>query len=242
VIGGPGSGTFTDGSVVNSGKFGVMMHQGTGGGTLTIEKGSVFNTGATLIEVKGRGTHIVVDGATLNPGNGVILQGMDNDDPIMVEMAKHPSTLPGPPAGTPTYSGDIVADFQHVQLHGDLLNGMTDIGDMVVSLQQASIEGAISTSTTAPCSGKAPTRETLHQIGCVTNTLGANTGSHGVKLSLDGHSRWVLDKTSYLNELTLAPGAVVSAAHGHTLTLLVDGVQTPLKAGSYKGKLVLKLS
>ncbi|WP_157971433.1 hypothetical protein [Dyella sp. C9] len=242
IIGGPGSGTFTDGSVVNSGRYGVMMHQGTGGGTLTIEKGSVFNTGSTLIEVKGRGTHIVVDDASLHPGNGVILQGMDNDDPIMVEMAKHPGALPGPPAGTPTFSGDIVADFHRVHLHGDLLNGMTDVGDMIITLQDATVEGAISTSTTSPCSGKPPTRETLHDIGCVANALGSNTGPHGARLSLDGTSRWVVDKTSYLNELTLAPGAVVSGAQGQPLTLLVNGVKTPLKPGSYKGKLVIKLS
>ena len=83
IIGGRGSGTFTDGTVVNSGKFGVVMHQGSGGGTLTIDKHSAFNTRSAVIEVKGRGTTIVVDDAQLQPGNGVILQGMDNDDPIM---------------------------------------------------------------------------------------------------------------------------------------------------------------
>jgi hypothetical protein len=251
IIGGRGSGTFTDGTVVNSGKFGVIMHQGSGGGTLTIDKGSVFNTKSTAIEVKGRGTTIIVDNAQLHPGNGVILQGMDNDDPIMVEMAKHPPTdantvaagaMPGPPAGTPTFSSDIVATFSHLHLHGDLLNGMTDIGDMSITLQQADIEGAISTSTTSPCSGKAPTRATLNEIGCVNNALGPNTGKHGLALTLDGQSHWTVSRTSYLNALTLAPGAVISSTPGKHVELLVDGVKTPLKAGSYKGKLVLKVS
>jgi len=251
IIGGRGSGTFTDGTVVDSGKFGVLMHQGSGGGTLTIEKGSVFNTKSTLIEVKGRGTTIVVDDAELHPGNGVILQGMDNDDPIMLEMARHPPSgadavapgaLPGPPAGSPVFSSNIVATFRHVHLHGDLLNGMTDIGDMLVTLQQASIEGAISTSTTTPCSGKPPTRATLHEIGCVNNALGPNSGKHGLQLTLDGASHWTVTETSYLNRLTLAPGAVVDAVYGKHVVLLVDGAVVPLKAGSYHGKIVLKLS
>ena len=48
----------------------------------------------------------------------------------------------------------------------------------------------------------------------------------------------VLDATG----LTVAPGATVDALKGNTLTMTVDGVATPIAAGVYKGKIVLKVA
>ena len=73
-----GSGVFTDECVVNSGRFGVMLH---GAGNLTIDKGSVFNTKEAVIQVKGGFPTIIFDNAKLTSENGLILQAMVNDDP-----------------------------------------------------------------------------------------------------------------------------------------------------------------
>ena len=48
----------------------------------------------------------------------------------------------------------------------------------------------------------------------------------------------VSDTVSY-DSLTIAPGEVPIAPAGKTLTLTVDGVQTDLIPGTYKGKVVL---
>jgi hypothetical protein len=255
IIGGNGSGTFTDGTVVNSRRFGVMMHQGTGGGTLTIEKGSVFKTKSTLIEVKDRGTNIVVDNAELHPGNGVLIQTMKNDDPIMKGMAGGPGGGPpggpgGPPGGpggmpgasSGGYSGDVNATFRNVTLNGDIIHAMTERGDMTVTFEKATITGAITTATTSPSTGKEPTKETFRSIGDVKNTFGATADKYGLKVSLDGNSRWVVDKTSYLTGLTVAQGATLSAPKGFSVTLTVDGVRTPMKAGAYTGKIELQVA
>jgi hypothetical protein len=74
-----GTGHFTDGTVVNSGRFGVMSHSGSG--TITIDKGSVFNTKKAVIQIKGGQPTVIVDNAKLNSESGVILQAMVNDDP-----------------------------------------------------------------------------------------------------------------------------------------------------------------
>jgi hypothetical protein len=257
IVGGNGSGTFTDGTVVNSRKFGVMMHQGTGGGTLTIDKGSVFNTKSTLIEVKDRGTNIVVDNAELHPGNGVILQTMENDDPIMKDMAKaHSPDMPGgggpggptggppggAPGGRPSFSGDVTATFKNVTLNGDIIHAMTGRGDMTVTFEKATITGAITTATAFPSTGKEPTRETYYLVGDVKNTFGPTAGKYGLRVSLDGNSRWVVDKTSYLTSLTVAEGATISAPKGFRLTITVDGGRTPMKAGTYTGKIELQVA
>lgn len=243
IIGGPGDGTFTDGTVVNSRRFGVMMHQGTGGSVLTIEKGSVFNTGSTTIEVKGRGTRIVVDDATLDPGNGVILQAMDNDDPIMrAMMAKHPGNMPGAGPGQPHYSGDVIADFRQVHLKGDIYQAMTDVGDMDLSFENASIDGVISLATARPASGKEPTRATFRQIGNVTDTVGPVAGKYGLKLTLGDDAHWTVAGTSYLTGLSLASGATLAAPAHEGVRLIVNGREQPVKAGStYAGRIVVEV-
>ncbi len=75
-----GSGEFTSGSVVNSRNVGVMAHGGHSG-SLTVDKGSVFNTEKAVFQFKSSTPSILVDNATLNSKNGIILQLMANDDP-----------------------------------------------------------------------------------------------------------------------------------------------------------------
>lgn len=261
IIGGPGSGTFTDGTVVNSGKYGVMMHQGTGGGTLTIEKGSVFNTKLTAIEVKGRGTNIVVDDARLHPGNGVILQTMDNDDPIMRAMAEKmarksnakerrtgmmpglATMIPGSPASALRgFDGNVRATFNDVTLHGNIYHAMTNLGNLTVHLRDATITGAISTSIASPCSGKEPTRKTYYMVGCVKNALAPAHGGHGLSVILGKRSEWIVSRTSYLNKLVISNGAAVTAMHGRSVTLVIDGRKQSIGPGHYAGNLVLKVT
>jgi hypothetical protein len=286
IIGGNGMGTFTDETVVNSKKLGVMEHQGTGGSLLTINKKSKFNTRLAVIEIKGRGGDVIVDDAELHADNGVILQTMDNDDPIMKDMMKsNPNDMPGgggpggggagggapagaapggapgggggAPGGAPagglaagavaapgstTYSGDVDAVFKNVKLTGDLVHAMKGVGEMRVNLVKSTITGAISTAISHPTSGQEPTKETFRTIGDVTNTLAPDTDKNGVKLTIDAKSQWVVSKTSYLNGLTLAEGAVVTAPQGSSVTLLVDGTKTPIHAGTYTGKIELQVA
>lgn len=254
VIGGNGSGTFTDASLVNSRRIGVMMHQGTGGGTLIIDKGSSIHSRSAAIEVKGRGTNIIIDDASLEAENGVILQSMDNDDPIMKDMMKAPPTapaggaasanstdMPGGGATHPIFSGNIKADFKNVNLHGDLVHAMKNTGEMILTFEHATLEGAISLGMAHPTSGAEPTRETYRTIGEVVNTLGPDPSQCGLTLSLDGSSKWVVTKTSYLSSLTVGKGTVVSGRGDSPVRLIVNGVQTPLKPGTYQGNLVVQV-
>jgi hypothetical protein len=75
-----GSGIFTDGSVVNSRRFGVMAHGGSRG-TLTIDKGSVFNTAKAVIQLKSSSPNVLIDNSKLSSKKGIILEMFPNDDP-----------------------------------------------------------------------------------------------------------------------------------------------------------------
>ena len=235
-----GSGIFTDGTVVNSRRFGVLMHSGVGGGQLIIERGSVFNTRSTAIQVKGRGSTILIDESKIHAGNGVILQAMENDDPYATASGGPPpgidlSDLPPADPNAPIYSPDVVATIRNADLTGDFLNTRTSQGGLSVTLEKARVTGAISTGTQAPLTGEAPTAQTYWLIGAVTNSLGASHDKNGTSVSVDGASRWIVTQSSYLTALDLAQGGKIEAAPGYRLSLSVDGKRVPLAAGHYKG-------
>ena len=268
LIGTGGSGVFTDGTVVNSRRFGVMFH---GTGDLTIDNGSVFNTRSTAIQLKSPSHNIVVDNAQINAGNGIIIQVMPNDDPNnktshssaqasstvgrsgRAASGDTSSTAPRPEGvrGTaiPTVaSSDINATFRNVTLKGDLINGNTPECHLNITFEKAAITGAITTATVTNAVGPngeeitMKTPQLFKLIGEVKNTLCATSDNKGVTVSLDAASEWVVDKTSYLTALTVAKGASVTAPAGYTLFMTVDGVKTTVNAGEYKGKIVLTVS
>ena len=59
--------------------------------------------------------------------------------------------------------------------------------------------------------------------------------NNGVILSLDNDSKWVVTGKSYLTSLSIAETAIVSASH-----MTVDGVETPIAPGVYKGAIVIE--
>jgi len=248
-----GDGVFTDQTVVNSGRFGVMYFGS--GDRLIIKNGSVFNTESTVIQLKSPGHDIVVDNAELNPGNGILLQVMPMDDPFMVARNNASPEIPvgGPDGGagmpsTGSAGDDVNALFKDVTLEGDIVNGDTASTDLNVTLNGATITGAITSSVVTHALGPNGEEVTLdhpelyYLVGEVTNTYCSSEGTYGVTVSLDGGSRWIVDKTSYMTALTIAEGASIEAPGGCNVIMIVDDVETAIGAGSYEGKIVLKIA
>lgn len=116
-------------TTINSDTFGFMIHQGTN--ELVIEEGTVVNSGYTTFLMK-TGCSMdaeITSGSVLNPGNGIILQVMDNDDSTTgLDMAtfsfynEHTEY-----AGWPTKAGSASSNvgdftFTDVTLVGDIFN------------------------------------------------------------------------------------------------------------------------
>jgi hypothetical protein len=301
IISQDGSSVFTDGTVVNSERFGAM-YWGSGA-NLTIDKGAVFNTKSTAIQLKGGATNIVVDNAKLNPGNGIILQMIANDDPNQMGGGGGPGGggapgaggpggapggqggapqgsapaaggmppgggAPGGPAGGPGGAGggmpgggapggagggstagkDIKAAFSNMTLTGDIINANTASSALSVTFKNATVTGAITTAKATHTLGpkgeavdmKHP--ELYYLIGDVKNTYCETGDKKGVTVSIDEKSVWTVDKTSYLTELTMAAGGSIIAPKGSKVTMTVDGVAKEIKAGTYKGKIVLSVA
>jgi hypothetical protein len=53
---------------------------------------------------------------------------------------------------------------------------------------------------------------------------------------------WIVDRTTTLESLTLAPGGSVAGPVGRSLTMTVDGVETTLRPGRYRGTVVLTVA
>jgi hypothetical protein len=66
--------------------------------------------------------------------------------------------------------------------------------------------------------------------------------NNGVVITLDEKSAWTVTGTSYITGLTIADGATVAAPAGKALTMTVDGVETAVAPGTYKGKIVLTVA
>ncbi|MGD9364373.1 MAG: hypothetical protein PVH87_01670 [Desulfobacteraceae bacterium] len=244
-------------TIVNSRRFGIMWH---GGGTLDISGGTVFNTGETTFLDKGQAIAITVDGsrgARLNPGNGVILQVMDDDDPgpVFPDMTntgvyEEPTGDVEPQAGhdlTVADDSDALATFANITLNGDFYNGMRgDIPgpfgppsprNLGLTFVNADINGVITASETHHHISTI-TAEAYDELGEVTNTPGPAV-NNGVIVALTAASTWTVSDTCYLTGLTIDADSVVQAPAGQGVTMTVDGIETDIAPGTYTGAIVL---
>lgn len=258
----------TQQTVVSSQRYGVMVW-GEGGrievhdGTVFDTGEAVFLTKAatTHIDVDGSG------GARLRSRNGVLLQAIDSDDPgpvmtdgLMVNAGiwRDPTEPATKVAGfdlAQEHDTDTVLSLRNIQLQGDLFNAMRGrvVGggfsldgpkeppratgaNLVLKLEKAELTGVV-TAATARHLKDPITAADYEQLGRVTNTP-APSINNGVIVTLD-RSRWTITGPSYLTRLTVGPEARVSGPNGQPVAMTVDGVATPLRAGDYRGQIVL---
>ncbi|MEU6139817.1 hypothetical protein ABZ848_05570 [Streptomyces sp. NPDC047081] len=240
-------------TVVNSGHFGYMFF---GAGQLTLDGGTVINSERATFLNKGQQTTISVDGsqgARLNPRDGIILQMIELDDPgpvnvngkmMNVGVYTEPTTDPTKDSTfdtTAVHTADGAATFTSIAVGGDFYNGMRKGKNMVLTFEDSTVEGVIS-STKAKHRVSSIDSSTYYELGIVTNTVQAAV-NNGAIVRLNSGSTWTVTGTSYLTSLTLAADAAVKAPRGKSVKLTVDGTETALAAGkSYTGALVLTVA
>ncbi|MCW8376554.1 hypothetical protein [Streptomyces justiciae] len=240
-------------TAVNSGHFGYMFF---GAGTLALDGGTVINSERATFLNKGQQTAITVDGsqgARLNPRDGIILQMIELDDPgpVNVDGKMLNTGVYTEPTGDPTkdatfdvttaHTTDGAATFTSIKLKGDFYNGMRKGKNMVLTFEDATVEGVIS-ATQAKHRVSTIDASTFYELGIVTNTVQAAV-NNGVVVSLGSGSSWTVTGTSYVTSLALADDAAVKAPRGKTLTVTVDGTETTVTPGqSYTGAITLTVA
>lgn len=130
VANGPASTVITNETKIKAGRFGVMCFRNTTG-IVTVDKGSVMETGEACFMVKGCSTRFHVDGAVLHPKNGVILQLMDTDDPRNPRkyfVDSEQPDIPNPKRDlTSTVAGvDVIAHFLNMSIAGNFYNSTSN--------------------------------------------------------------------------------------------------------------------
>ncbi|WP_156157594.1 hypothetical protein [Demequina pelophila] len=245
-------------STITSDRFGFMWHNS---GAVDIAGGTSVTTGESTFLVKGQATDITVDGsqgATLNAGNGVLLQMIENDDPgpvpplltntgvyveptgAVVKDATHDPSVADP--------DDTLATFTDMELEGDFFNGMRgDVvpscppwitvclpaqKDLVLTLDGSTLVGVVSASEASHVQPTI-TAADYRLLGVVTN-VASPVVNNGVIVSLVDGSRWTVTGTSYLSSLTVDGDSTVDG------TVYVDGVETvPVAGVTYTGDVMV---
>jgi hypothetical protein len=163
---------------------------------------------------------------------------------------------------TATHKTDIVAKFSAITLNGSFYNatrivkpqtnpGMMGPGgapatpppatgrNLILTFDKSKVNGVITASAAKHVKDPiAP--EDYKMLGEVTNTPGAAI-NNGVNVNLTS-STWTVTGTSYLTSLTIGKGSAVAAPQGQKLTMTVNGKAKPIRAGIYKGEIVLQVA
>lgn len=253
---------FNGKSVINSDRFGIMWHKNQEG-TVTLEKDTVVNAGNAVFLVKSdvpntAYPNIVVDGATLNSKEGIILHLMESDDAGMAGgppgsdtmWAKEyviPEVKPvvdGNKISDPANKTNVDATFKNTALNGDIYNTRWTAGqNLNVILDDTNVTGKITAGVQAAKDlkpGEKITRDTREKLSDVVVTP-HEIYSNGLLVTLNGTSSWQVAGTSYISYLKIADGATVTAPEGKSLKMLVDGKETEIKAGTYTGKITIEI-
>ncbi|MEU9347053.1 hypothetical protein AB0D74_38215 [Streptomyces sp. NPDC048278] len=232
-------------TTVTSRQFGVMWH---GAGTLHISGGTLLTTAATTFLDKAVRATITVDGsqgAALTPGNGVVLQVMETDNPgsndgVYTEPTDDPAK-DGTWDVSTAHDTDTAAAFTAIALTGDFYNAMRTGRNMVLGFDASAVTGVLSASASRHAIDTITAAE-YAQLGHVTNTA-RPVVNNGVLVTLTAGSAWTVTGTSYLSRLTLSADSAVTAPAGSTVSMTVDGEPAAIEpGGDYSGAITLTVT
>jgi hypothetical protein len=241
-------------TIINSGFQGVLWH-GTGC-ALTINGGTIINSKDTMFVDKGAYTDIQVDGsrgARLDPGNGIIMQVMDDDEPPR-DSSKENKTggfgeyeePTGPSKKDDSHdvytakNTDALARFSNINLKGNFYNsarggqknnpmagGMINCSkNLGLTLNNSQFTGVISSSDASHYfNGKYYPKIGVKDMTVFNRVINTpgQAVNNGVIVTLTNGSTWTVTGTSYLTRLVIEKGSSIAAPPGHTLTMTVDG-------------------
>jgi len=132
-----GSGDITLNGIDGTSKYGVMMHvignNPNEVGELHI-KGGKFNTETAVVYLKSASPDVVIDGAELNPKDGVLIESVVNDDGNAAKVA----------AGQKARAINIT--LKNMKLVGAIKHGDPD-RDMDVALEATTLKGPVQLAT-----------------------------------------------------------------------------------------------
>ncbi len=80
---------------------------------------------------------------------------------------------------------------------------------------------------------------TLSLAAGATAGIASSSYKNSAIVSVDAGETWIVDRTTRVDVLKIADGAVITAPEGYSLTMTVNGIGTPIEPGTYIGNIVL---
>ena len=147
------------------------------------------------------------------------------------------STMSGDILNTAAMEGD-----EYTATSGPAGEGVRTARSLEVTFDGSNIQGAVSLGkdTWGITHFASGSNDSL-DIGYAESTeLGMfRDDGFGLKLSLSNGSVWTVTKASYLTELTIDSDSQIAGIDGASVTMTVDGKETPVKEGTYTGEIVI---
>jgi len=197
---------------VTSGRFGMMLK-----GSAKIMDDTVFDTEKAIFLIKGGSANIDVDGskgAQLNSKNGIIIQILENDDPMSITNIYHEPEDPVKAKDfdvTAVNESDMVGAFANITLKGDFYNGFPGGKSSGMPEGMQGPEAPPGSEGGAPGGGGGGMRRTASGLNMVLNF--ENSVITGViTASRARHAKPVITPEDYLllGEVTNTPSPAVN--------------------------------
>lgn len=218
------------------------------GGDILVDDAVLDSDAGILLEIidnddpNGRGMHMGPETVMDVPPGGFPDGGPG--DPIQDEMAAHDG--PGSPGGPgPEGPGGlenrellekvypVTMRLRNGAYHGHIYHAYSEKNDLSLTLDHAALTGCISTTVSSHPRGMPKAPEQYPLIGRVEHFPCPKDTEFGVHVTLTAGSTWQVSAPSYLTELTVLEGAVLT---GH---MTVDGAEVQIGPGTYCGKIVV---
>lgn len=211
-----------DNTVINSERFGIVTHQPFGLiSRIYLKNGSVINAEYCGIQIKSRGSDVLIDESKINVANGPMLQMQYNDDTG---------------AGTINDAFETTVRIVNSDLVGDIVQSQPGgkKGDAVlaISMDGSTITGAVTTAiqTNEVTNGKFD-EENNYLVGRCTNAYAVLDGSQ-LKLTMANNSIWNVSEASYLTYLNIGENCKVNGK----IYVDYELVEGP---GEYEGSIIV---
>lgn len=268
ILAGGASGVWKNGTVINAKRWAMMSHGGSGG-TLSID-GCTITTGQTAFLTKSSSPSLTITNSVITAGPNLsgetlVYQSMVNDDAGSPGSAGNVTI----DVTNSTLNGDIACGLGTLTVtlnSSTILNGaitstvITALApDNGLTYVQSTLAAVAPYATSAIPFMAAGYDFILSQLagteiangypvfdyplymymGQCSNIYGA---AQNVTLSVNNGATWNVRATSYLTSLTVGSTATIAPPAGHTLTMTVGGVSTPIAAGTYTGTIVITVN
>jgi hypothetical protein len=224
------------GTAVNSLRFGIMWHGGgTSGdaGSADISGATVFTTAEAVFLDKGQAVKITVDGtngAKLTPGNNIIMQLMDDDDPGYDPSTLENTGVYNEPV-TPVEADkehdlkraaegkDAILSFKNIELIGDFYNS-TRGGLGLVAIEPPATTTTTVVGTTIAGATTTTGKATTTTVKTTTTTVKPTTTT--AKPTTGGTSTTGTGDTASTTTSTTIPAGTELASVSKNLSLTLD--------------------